>query len=329
MAQQAQFSFSAPGCSPIRFSSGPSTLVRHFPAHLQSQLPVRSSDFMTPRSKETNVLTPAPPTQDGFSLISNEKLLHLYSAMLKCRILAERSDIIKLASNDSAVGSVSLGQEAGAVGITIDLLPGDTVAPPLGDIIPFFINNLPLGTMLNGLFNPIAPAPKTNAQFKIATDDAMLNKLTGNGKIAVAFSSHEPASPGPWHESLSFAGLHDLPMIFILMTASGSHLSSRTKALHFPVITVDGNDVVAVYRVASEAIAHARRGNGPTLIECRTYPSNPGDPVMNMEKYLASKGLFSEKFKREETAGFKKELEIAMESAGNRTRVAPFSIPIE
>jgi TPP-dependent pyruvate/acetoin dehydrogenase alpha subunit len=52
---------------------------------------------------------------------------------------------------------------------------------------------------------------------------------------------------------------------------------------------VDGNDVVAVYRVASEAIAHARKGHGPTLIDCRL--SIPADPLQNMRNYLIGKGL--------------------------------------
>jgi TPP-dependent pyruvate/acetoin dehydrogenase alpha subunit len=57
----------------------------------------------------------------------------------------------------------------------------------------------------------------------------------------------------------------------------------------FPFISVDGNDVAAAYRVASEAVTHARKGNGPTLIDCRL--STPGDPIENMRKYLIGKGL--------------------------------------
>jgi TPP-dependent pyruvate/acetoin dehydrogenase alpha subunit len=278
---------------------------------------------MTPRSKETVVLSPASSAQNGFSLISNEKLLQLYSNMLKYRILTaelchpDLSHITLKQNKLTAAGPASLGHEAAAVGITIDLLSGDTIAPPLGDLIPFFINALPLEAMLAGLFNPTAPASGIAARLKIATDAAMANKLKKNSKIAVVLSNTEPTSPGPWHRALNFAGLHDLPMIF----ASWNHPPLRTKSLRFPIITVDGNDVVAVYRVASEAITHARNGNGPTLIECQTYPLNPGDPILNMEKYLTSKGLFSEKFKREETAGFGKELETAMESAANRARV--------
>jgi pyruvate dehydrogenase E1 component alpha subunit len=77
---------------------------------------------------------------------------------------------------------------------------------------------------------------------------------------------------------------------------------------------VDGNDVVAVYRVATEAIVHARKGNGPTLIECRFDRSEAHDPILKMEAYLLRKGLFSEELKIEATAGFTSEL-AAIESA--------------
>jgi TPP-dependent pyruvate/acetoin dehydrogenase alpha subunit len=66
-------------------------------------------------------------------------------------------------------------------------------------------------------------------------------------------------------------------------------------------MTVDACDVVAVYRVASESIAHARQGFGPTLIECRQWdgPDATRSPIMNMEKYLDRKGLFNKATKAE------------------------------
>jgi TPP-dependent pyruvate/acetoin dehydrogenase alpha subunit len=111
--------------------------------------------------------------------------------------------------------------------------------------------------------------------------------------------------------------------------------TDKTAPCGLPSITVDGNDVVAVYRVASEAITHARMGHGPTLIECRTFrlsgPAAMGaekgprpdevalratdDPILNMEKYLTGKGLFSEEFKRRVALGFSKELEAVLGAA--------------
>jgi len=88
---------------------------------------------------------------------------------------------------------------------------------------------------------------------------------------------------------------------------------------------VDGNDVVAVYRVAYESIGRARQGRGPTLIECKDFPMHdhfgidrkrakglkPSDPIRSMETYLDRKGLFDRKLKRQISAGFNKELDAA------------------
>ena len=95
--------------------------------------------------------------------------------------------------------------------------------------------------------------------------------------------------------------------------AKSKPISLKTKACHFPILTVDGSDAVAVYRVASEAIDHARKGDGPTLIECLRPRS--ANPLLNMEKYLIRKGLWSEKWKRKISAGFTKKLAAALEKA--------------
>jgi pyruvate dehydrogenase E1 component alpha subunit len=109
-------------------------------------------------------------------------------------------------------------------------------------------------------------------------------------------------------------------------------ISVKAQSYGIPGITVDGNDVVAVYRVAQEAIARARRGQGPTLIEAKTYrwyghseidPAkyrDPAeverwkakDPIAGMEKYLIAKGLFSAAWKQEIVDGFNEELDAAI-----------------
>jgi TPP-dependent pyruvate/acetoin dehydrogenase alpha subunit len=264
---------------------------------------------MTPKARETSVLTAAPSIQNGFSLIPNEKLLQLYATMLKCRAIQERLRILIKENKLTLSLAASTGQDAATVGLTIDLLRDDTIALHPGDIIPLFISGLPLQDLLRSLFRSISPAPSIAAQLKTVTKAAMHNKLCNNKKIAVAISN-ESKSPGPWQEALASAVLHDLPMVFL----SWNHIPLKTKGHRLPAITVDGNDVVAVYRVACEAIAHARIGNGPTLIECQPYILDPGDPVLNMEKYLIRKGIFSEKFKKGIAARFSREFDAAARS---------------
>ena len=68
-----------------------------------------------------------------------------------------------------------------------------------------------------------------------------------------------------------------LPVLFVHQTSDLSE-TSRAQVCGVPIIPVDGGDVVAVYRVATESITHARKGNGPTLIDCIFEPSEARDP---------------------------------------------------
>jgi len=100
-------------------------------------------------------------------------------------------------------------------------------------------------------------------------------------------------------ELLRAAAVERLPILFVCCLKSAKkEIAAKAYAHGLPGMPVDGHDVVAVYRVASEAIAHARRGNGPTLIECMPWMVSGArkrtvDAIRNMEEYLSRKGLFS------------------------------------
>lgn len=288
---------------------------------------------MTSKAKE-----PSAAARNGFSLISDEKLLALYARMLKCRMLEERAlDIVKsnkLAGN----GCNAVGQEAVAVGAAIDLLPEDTACSAQSDLIVKFLK----GVALDKIFRDLRDDAEGPDQVRLATEAAQFNKTEKNGKIAVVFSGDGPALPDSWYEAVKLAGIEKLPVLFVCQSGMRNEPAStkpqvkvkndaeKARCSGFPNITVDGNDVVAVYRVASEAITHARMGHGPTLIECRTcclcgrpevvpQPEElerreADDPISNMEKYLAGKGLFREKFKQQIALGFSKELDAVLDA---------------
>jgi pyruvate dehydrogenase E1 component alpha subunit len=253
-------------------------------------------------AKNKNKTAPARaaslPAQNGFSLISNPKLLALYAAMLKCRTVAERSRILLKKSRLTGSQSSILGREAAVVGVAIDLLPEDTIAPAHWAHSPF---------------RGINPSVTVAATLNLATRAAMANKDNKNNKIAVAFSSARAASLPSWQKSLNLAALHNLPILFVSLhplkagpaglerQTRVEDIQLKTKDYAFPIIIVDGNDAVAVYRVASEAIAHARKGHGATLIVCRRWIA--GDPLLNLKNYLIRKGLFSEECKQPLAAG--------------------------
>ncbi len=172
-----------------------------------------------------------------------------------------------------------------------------------------------------------AGLPSLAARLEVATSAALANKIEKNGKIVVVFSSGKSGSLNSWNEALARACAQRLPILFVAQGDSPAGPASlnaqsgigeaglKAQAGRLPEIAVDGNDVVAVYRVATEAIAHARRGNGPTLIECQAECSEAHDPIRKMEAYLAQKGLLRDEWKPQAAARFATELDAAIKAA--------------
>lgn len=286
---------------------------------------------MTTRKKKPS----APAGNDGFSLISNEKLLALYAAMLKCRILQQRIRKLAGASSAAAFGS---GHEASVVGAVLDLLPRDAISPPRGGLSPCMVKGVRLKTIFAWLgaqagplpprYAPrsvIAPGADLAAQLKAACRAARQNGKAGNKNIVVLFCHSAQLMRGAALELLHAATFERLPILIVCHGKPGNEdIAPRAHDYGLPGITVDGEDVVAVYRVVSEAISHARRGNGPTLIECRPWvvagrkKRASGNAIRNMEEYLSRKGLFSAKHKSEVAAQFTRELEKAAAKSSAR-----------
>ncbi|MGB8061877.1 MAG: thiamine pyrophosphate-dependent dehydrogenase E1 component subunit alpha [Candidatus Sulfotelmatobacter sp.] len=117
----------------------------------------------------------------------------------------------------------------------------------------------------------------------IAVGAALGVRLAKNGRVALAFFGEGATNQGAFHESLNMAALWKLPCIFfcennlyaemtpISKEASVDKIAERVCAYGMPGVSVDGNDVEAVFKTTSEAVARARQGEGPTLIEAMTY----------------------------------------------------------
>lgn len=321
----------------------------------------------------------------GTSLISDEKLRQIYITMLKCRALAERTRVLHPGAESRGYAVLS-GQEAAAVGCTVDLRVEDTVASPLGDSIAPFLKGVPLSAIFSNLAKhssfaeeargstdrlhsahnliPSASGLGTRLGTNLGTHlslgarTARAHKEKNSDNVVIAFSGGLPPNDAAWHEALNAASGHALPIIFVAQAklcadteslkkrANGHGLSRKaTHSYGIPGIPVDGNDVVAVYRVAYEAIERARRGGGPTLIDCQTYVcdkprSKRGakpefrtaaqnrntkissddtahvDPIAYMEQYLTRKGLFDQSWKDQIVGELSRELDAAMHTTG-------------
>jgi pyruvate dehydrogenase E1 component alpha subunit len=117
----------------------------------------------------------------------------------------------------------------------------------------------------------------------IAAGAALASVMQGTGRVAVAFMGDGATDIGPFHETLNLAAVWTLPVVFVVENNGFAdfirvadhqkiaRISDRAAAYGMPGETVDGNDVEAVYDAAERAVARARVGQGPTLLECVTY----------------------------------------------------------
>ncbi|MBI3078918.1 MAG: thiamine pyrophosphate-dependent dehydrogenase E1 component subunit alpha [Deltaproteobacteria bacterium] len=202
-------------------------------------------------------------------------------------------------------GSVylSTGQEAIPVGCGFALEPRDAVAPSHRDLALHFIRGLtPREILAQYMGKKTGPTRgkdgnihfgnmKTNtlgfissmaAGMPVALGAALAFKMRGEDRVAAVFFGDGAASTGTAHESLNFAAVFRLPVIFVCNNNQYAYsvpvekqmairdIAERAKGYGFPGVVVDGNDVLAVYRACREAVGRARGGGGPTLLECKT-----------------------------------------------------------
>ena len=117
----------------------------------------------------------------------------------------------------------------------------------------------------------------------IVTGAGLAAQLEGKGRVAVSFFGDGASNAGPFHESINIAAAWKLPMLYVCennlyaastaATLSLAHkdVAARAAGYGIPGVIVDGNDVLAVHEAAEAAVGRARAGEGPTLIECKTY----------------------------------------------------------
>ena len=117
----------------------------------------------------------------------------------------------------------------------------------------------------------------------IATGCALSSKLKKTNQVTLCFFGDGASNQGSFHESLNLASLWKLPVIYICennLYAVSTHqsrqqaiknIANRAIAYNIPGVVIDGNDVATVYEAVDKAVARARKGEGPTLIECKTY----------------------------------------------------------
>src|SRR5579875_152481 len=248
------------------------------------------------------------------SLIPQRRLRELYAGLVRCQILRQQ-----LAQGAAGLGiHARQGDAAPVVAIATALRGGDVIATSPGDLLPEFVRSRRSLQAFAARLISAERQPAFAAQLSSALAAARLHRRKNSGNIAVIFADGAQTTSVAWRNALAAAARERLPILFVsrneLVRASG-----RMRATPgFPSINVDCDDVVACYRVASEAMAHARRGNGATLIRCLEWPASlaqgcaAGDPVANMERYLASAGVSVSRARAAAAAQFRRNFETAL-----------------
>jgi TPP-dependent pyruvate/acetoin dehydrogenase alpha subunit len=255
---------------------------------------------MPKRPSAASAATPHP-------LISNERLQHLYVTLLRAQMLRSRNRLRKSSSP-------LVAREAIVTGTVTHLEGDDRVMPVAGDQLAALARGHKLRAILaNRPSAGVLPeASSAEARFAIATGYAMARQ--GSKQVVLAFSGPGVESLDSLRAAMAYAAQQKLGIVFVVETAGDSALSSAayTDAIGICGIPVDGNDVVAIYRVAQEAIQRARRGVGPTLVDCKPWPHESAtDPVRRLEQALERRGLETRKLKERTVAGFRKEFQAA------------------
>jgi pyruvate dehydrogenase E1 component alpha subunit len=228
----------------------------------------------------------------------------MYRAMARIRETEERLADLVEAGEVKTPCHLYIGQEAIAVGVCAALTNDDYVwgghrshghyLAKGGDLRAMVAEVFGRATGCSegrgGSMHLVAPevgilgtVPLVAATIPLAVGAGMAARLRGERRVSVAFFGDGAVEEGHFHESLNLAALYKAPVVFVCennLYASHMGLLERRVAdniqmagpLHgAPACRVDGNDAVAVYDAAAAAVARARDGEGPTLIECRTY----------------------------------------------------------
>ena len=294
--------------------------------------------------EDGNVVGPEPD-------VSDQMLIDMYVYMVRARIID--SWLLKL----QRMGRVALhapnkGQEAASVGSALALRREDWMFPSYRELGAYLVRGMSeeeiLDRALNTIDDPLkgsdfaiygnrkynivpAPVPVAN-QIPHAVGAAIAARILGDDIVTMTYFGDGSTSRGDFHAAMNFAGVFKAPVVFVNQNnqwAISVPLRRQTasptiavKAIAYGVrgVRVDGNDVLAVYTTAREAVELARSGEGPTLIEAVTYRLGPHttaddpsryrseeevkewerrEPLRRFKLYLIKKGVLDEEEDKE------------------------------
>jgi len=302
-------------------------------------------------------------------MIPEDQALKVYQTMLAIRRFECRVEQLLKESKIYGPAHLYIGQEAVAAGVCANLSKNDFVASTHrghGHLIAkggrfermmaeLFARStgyckgkggsMHIADMTQGM---LGANGIVGAGLSLATGAGLAAKVQGKNQVSVSFFGDGAANQGTFLESINIAATMRLPVLYVcenngygvntkwMAIANHPDIADRAIGLGLPSKVVDGQDVIAVYDAASEAVERARQGEGPTLLECKTYrfrahcgvwgdPRNKEelaawearDPVPMFAKRLIAEGLATEEQLQTMEQMLEEELDAAVEFAEN------------
>jgi len=301
----------------------------------------------------TETTAPPPALGDSYRWgqvpaqeLSQPELLRLYRALLLPRLIEERM-LLLLRKGKLSKWFSGIGQEAIAVGVTAALREDDYVLPMHRNLGVFTTRNLDLPRLFRQLLGKqggftkgrdrtfhfghvekgiVGMISHLGAMLPVADGLALAARLSGRDRVAAAFTGDGATSEGDFHEAVNLAAVWKLPVLFVIENNqyglstptreqyACANLADRGVGYGIPGVLVDGNDVLAVYDAVFAAAARARAGEGPSLLEFKTFRMRgheeasgtdyvppaliaewaAKDPVARYEALLLERGVLSE-----------------------------------
>jgi TPP-dependent pyruvate/acetoin dehydrogenase alpha subunit len=301
--------------------------------------------------------------------LSREQHLELYYYMKLNRSLDEQ--LVRLFRQNAVVGGLysNLGQEATSVGTAYALEKRDWIAPMIRNVGGLLVKGYkPRDILMQYMArydspthgkdgtshfgdlkgrHVVSPISMLGDLVPVMTGVAIAGRYLGQNIVAMTWVGDGATSTGAFHEGLNFAATQKAPLVLVVENNQWAYstpvskqvpihdLADRAKAYGIASSIVDGNDVVAVYQTAKEAVERCRAGKGPVLIESKTMrmkghaQHDPAeyvpkgmfsywearDPIARYEKYLTENGIWDEKAKAALDARIEKELKEELEFA--------------
>ena len=259
---------------------------------------------MTGVERSANLVNAMAPIKRTKFKLSPEQLLEMFYWLKLIRGFDERLSILVRQGKVRSGVYTGIGQEAIVVGTCFGLRREDFICPLHRDMGTFLMKGVEPRVMMSQMFGKSTGLSKgrdsalhsgvselgifgntsmLGANLPVADGLALTFKMEQTDNVVVAYFGEGASNVGDFHEALNFAGVQRLPIIFVCENNQYAYsvpveksmaiddVADRAESYGFDGVAINGNDVLAVYQSTQGALARARSGEGPTLIECKTY----------------------------------------------------------